>query len=109
MTMTNQIGDQCTREYLGLFEENGNSEEESSASDISLGQRKLHGGILALFLRSMLPHNKGGKKDSATRSMLKLTEMLLRIITCCYSLDTKHTTNNNRRRYVEVFLYSFFT
>ena len=103
--MTNQVGDQYTREYLGLFDENGHSGGEICASDISLGQCKLHGGILALFLRAMLSHNnKGGKKDSSTKSMLKLTEMLLRIVTCCYSLDAKDTINNNARRYVKVFL-----
>ncbi len=72
------------------------SEDASSIPIEQDQQRLLHGRILALFLRMMLPTNNKDK-DGSTKAMLGLTKTLLCIICCCYSIETKTTININTR------------
>ena len=63
-------------DYLGVF---GNNLDLNG---------EVHGGdILSLFLRAMIPHSQSGKRDHSSKSIQSLIELLLRLVSCCYSLD----------------------
>ncbi len=92
LTFINHTNEPSTQDYLGLFGDKGNAgnaQDEISVVDAISEKNKVQGDILALFVRVFLPNKKGGTKDASSKAMLLgLTETLLRIITCCYSLDT---------------------
>ena len=82
-----------------------NSEEVNSAQDEEGWQKCLFRGTLALFFRVMLSEKEEEGQNSLTRIMPKLVESLMRIISCCYSIEVKSNVNTNPRRYVKLTIY----
>ncbi len=114
ISFRSQIGD--TSEYLGLFKGRADLASVSTVSNEQRNKQCLYGEILALFLRAMITNkNAEGKseEETSTKNVSMLTETLLRIITCCYSMEVNNISTSTGTRFVlclvfSIFFYHFF-